>query len=156
VGWFTIAVIAGFLLFWSWRRHADEDQPKNLKGRAAQFSAFCAKKAHYVLIEILPATLLVLAIVATVLFFLGSYFALIDALDSYLADEIRSGYLARLLFGIILGFGGGYLIEQRSRGGGSRSKARQSRSTYGPRRPRVVQSHRQTRLASPASSPKLR
>ncbi|MGA2289302.1 hypothetical protein [Bradyrhizobium sp.] len=82
MGWFSIAVIVGFLLFWSWRNHLRNGPAGPDDGIVTTFSSFVARKAHCVLINFFPAVLAGLLTLSLTLFLLGKEFALIDAFNS--------------------------------------------------------------------------
>ena len=110
VGWFSIAVIVGFLLFWSWRHHLR----KVSGGVAGRYSSMVGN-AHHVFVDFLPAILFILVIVCVGLWLFGKRFVLVDSFNTWVLEDIRGGYITRFVLGLILGFGAGFVLEQRSR-----------------------------------------
>jgi hypothetical protein len=92
MGWFALGGIVGFLLYRWWHY---------------QFSDANADRK---LIEWLA---IALPIVAVLLFLLSGYFDVVQAWLATTAEAVARGSIARALFGIILGFGAGFAIQQR-------------------------------------------
>jgi hypothetical protein len=141
VGWFSIAIIVGFLLFWSWRKHlqaardsttgvdATRSQNGGKNSGAAKLSACVVRCVNSVLIEYLPAVLAVLLVLWGVLFIAGTYVVWADEFNTFLLEEIRRGYATRFILGLILGFGTGYVLEQRSRAADDESSSATARTS---------------------------
>jgi hypothetical protein len=109
MGWFAVAAIFGFLLFWGWRGvvRICERAEANLVGESIR--------------DALPALAVVLLILGLVAWALlstdaGSFSGIVDA--------IGRGTVARFLLGGAIGFGLGYAIEQRVANAPAASKPR--------------------------------
>ncbi len=122
MGWFAVATVIGFLLLRSVRHHAstsktghglaDEAQP--LAPFIIRFSERTVRFIHKASIEALPWSLLVVASVVCVFIVLSAKFEPIHAHLAEIVDSIERGAIARILFGLILGFGIAFATQQAS------------------------------------------
>jgi hypothetical protein len=137
MGWFIVAAILGFLLFWSWRTHLQDvgqrashenaSAPKPTQRQVpwiVRRSAQWSQNSQTFLVDALPVILISALVLAGVLFllvwFLERAHILTDVADGLnlllnrIADTVGHGGVARFLLGLVLGFGVAYIIEQRS------------------------------------------